>query len=67
MRDLRQPPPGGDHPAGHRARRARPLARAIPPAFGAWAQPGGFLQADETVIQGAVRETLEETGLYRGA
>jgi ADP-ribose pyrophosphatase YjhB (NUDIX family) len=39
------------------------LRRAIPPAFGAWAQPGGFLEADETVIQGAVRETLEETGL----
>ena len=39
------------------------LRRAIPPGFGAWAQPGGFLEADETVIQGAVRETLEETGL----
>jgi ADP-ribose pyrophosphatase YjhB (NUDIX family) len=30
---------------------------------GTWAQPGGFLEADETVIAGAVRETLEETGL----
>lgn len=39
------------------------LRRAIPPGFGSWAQPGGFLEADETVIQGAVRETLEETGL----
>lgn len=39
------------------------LRRAIPPGYGAWAQPGGFLEADETVIQGAVRETLEETGL----
>jgi ADP-ribose pyrophosphatase YjhB (NUDIX family) len=39
------------------------IRRAIPPGFGAWAQPGGFLEADETVIQGAVRETMEETGL----
>jgi ADP-ribose pyrophosphatase YjhB (NUDIX family) len=39
------------------------LRRAIPPGYGAWAQPGGFLEADETVIQGAIRETLEETGL----
>lgn len=39
------------------------IRRAIPPGFGAWAQPGGFLEADETVIQGAVRETEEETGL----
>jgi ADP-ribose pyrophosphatase YjhB (NUDIX family) len=39
------------------------LRRAIPPGFGSWAQPGGFLEADETVIQGAVRETFEETGL----
>ncbi|CAN5574931.1 hypothetical protein BH24CHL9_BH24CHL9_11660 [soil metagenome] len=39
------------------------LRRAIPPGYGSWAQPGGFLEADETVIQGAVRETLEETGL----
>ena len=39
------------------------IRRAIPPGFGAWAQPGGFLEADETVIQGAMRETREETGL----
>lgn len=39
------------------------IRRAIPPGHGAWAQPGGFLEADETVIQGAVRETLEETNL----
>ena len=39
------------------------IRRAIPPGVGTWAQPGGFLEADETVIQGAVRETLEETGL----
>ena len=39
------------------------LRRAIEPAYGTWAQPGGFLESDETAIQGAVRETLEETGL----
>jgi ADP-ribose pyrophosphatase YjhB (NUDIX family) len=39
------------------------LRRAIEPAYGTWAQPGGFLEADETAIQGAIRETYEETGL----
>ena len=39
------------------------IRRAIPPGVGTWAQPGGFLEADETVLQGAVRETLEETCL----
>jgi ADP-ribose pyrophosphatase YjhB (NUDIX family) len=39
------------------------VRRAIEPGRGAWTQPGGFLEADETAIQGAVRETLEETGL----
>lgn len=39
------------------------LRRAIEPAYGTWAQPGGFLEADETAIQGAIRETFEETGL----
>lgn len=39
------------------------LRRAIEPGYGLWAQPGGFLEADETAIQGAIRETREETGL----
>ncbi|HSH21487.1 MAG TPA: NUDIX hydrolase [Candidatus Caenarcaniphilales bacterium] len=39
------------------------LRRGIEPAYGAWAQPGGFLEIDETAEEGAVRETLEETGL----
>jgi ADP-ribose pyrophosphatase YjhB (NUDIX family) len=39
------------------------LRRAIEPGYGQWAQPGGFLEADETALQGAVRETTEETGL----
>lgn len=39
------------------------LRRGIPPGLGWWAQPGGFLESDETAAQGAIRETLEETGL----
>jgi len=39
------------------------LRRGIEPGRGAWAQPGGFLEVDETVTEGAIRETLEETGL----
>jgi ADP-ribose pyrophosphatase YjhB (NUDIX family) len=39
------------------------LRRGIEPGRGAWAQPGGFLEVDETVNQAAIRETWEETGL----
>jgi DNA-directed RNA polymerase subunit RPC12/RpoP len=39
------------------------IKRGIEPALGMWAQPGGFLEIDETVRDAAVRETLEETGL----
>jgi len=39
------------------------LRRGIEPGLGAWAQPGGFLEVDETVAEAAIRETLEETGL----
>jgi ADP-ribose pyrophosphatase YjhB (NUDIX family) len=39
------------------------LRRGIEPGLGWWAQPGGFLEVDETVGEAAVRETLEETGL----
>lgn len=39
------------------------LRRGIEPGRGGWAQPGGFLEVDETVTEGAIRETLEETGL----
>jgi ADP-ribose pyrophosphatase YjhB (NUDIX family) len=39
------------------------IKRGIEPGVGAWAQPGGFLEVDETVHEAAVRETLEETGL----
>jgi ADP-ribose pyrophosphatase YjhB (NUDIX family) len=39
------------------------IRRGIEPGKGSWAQPGGFLEIDETVHEAAVRETLEETGL----
>jgi ADP-ribose pyrophosphatase YjhB (NUDIX family) len=39
------------------------IRRGIEPGVGLWAQPGGFLEVDETVHQAAVRETWEETGL----
>ena len=39
------------------------IRRGIAPGYGAWAQPGGFLEVDETVNEGAIRETFEETGL----
>jgi ADP-ribose pyrophosphatase YjhB (NUDIX family) len=39
------------------------LRRGIEPGLGSWAQPGGFLEIDETVTEAAIRETYEETGL----
>jgi ADP-ribose pyrophosphatase YjhB (NUDIX family) len=39
------------------------LRRGIDPGRGLWAQPGGFLEVDETVSEAAIRETFEETGL----
>ncbi len=39
------------------------IRRGIEPGLGSWAQPGGFLEIDETVNQAAIRETFEETGL----
>ncbi len=39
------------------------IRRGIAPGRDRWAQPGGFLEIDETVVEAAVRETLEETGL----
>jgi ADP-ribose pyrophosphatase YjhB (NUDIX family) len=39
------------------------IRRGFEPGRGLWAQPGGFLEIDETPSEGAVRETLEETGL----
>jgi ADP-ribose pyrophosphatase YjhB (NUDIX family) len=39
------------------------IRRGIDPGRGQWAQPGGYLEIDETVRDAAIRETLEETGL----
>lgn len=39
------------------------IRRGIAPGYNRWAQPGGFLEIDETVLEAAIRETLEETGL----
>lgn len=39
------------------------LRRGFDPARGLWAQPGGFLEVDETPTEGAIRETEEEVGI----
>lgn len=39
------------------------LRRGLDPGRGWWAQPGGFLEVDETATEGAIRETQEEIGL----
>jgi ADP-ribose pyrophosphatase YjhB (NUDIX family) len=39
------------------------LRRGFEPGRGLWAQPGGFLEVDETPTEGAARETFEEIGL----
>lgn len=36
--------------------------RAIEPRYGLWTLPAGFLELGETSAQGALRETLEESG-----
>lgn len=42
------------------------IRRGLEPGRGLWAQPGGFLEVDETPSEGAIRETREETGLDVG-
>jgi ADP-ribose pyrophosphatase YjhB (NUDIX family) len=37
--------------------------RAIEPRLGYWTLPAGFMEEQETLEQGAVRETLEEAGI----
>lgn len=36
--------------------------RNIEPRFGKWTLPAGFMEMNETVAEGAARETLEESG-----
>ncbi|MCC5612819.1 bifunctional nicotinamide-nucleotide adenylyltransferase/Nudix hydroxylase [Nostoc sp. CHAB 5834] len=43
------------------------IQRKRAPGKGLWAVPGGFLEQDETVLQGALREMMEETGLVSSA
>lgn len=39
------------------------VRRGVNPGKGLYALPGGFLNGDETLIEGSIRETREETGL----
>jgi len=36
--------------------------RAIEPRLGQWTLPAGFMENEETTIEGALRETMEEAG-----
>jgi ADP-ribose pyrophosphatase YjhB (NUDIX family) len=36
--------------------------RAIEPRYGSWTLPAGFMELGETTLQGAIRETVEESG-----
>jgi len=36
--------------------------RAIEPRYGLWTLPAGFMENEETTIEGALRETMEEAG-----
>lgn len=39
------------------------IQRGKPPSMGQWSIPGGSLELGETIIECAIRETLEETGI----
>jgi len=38
--------------------------RAIEPRYGQWTLPAGFMENEETTIEGALRETVEEAGAH---
>jgi bifunctional NMN adenylyltransferase/nudix hydrolase len=42
------------------------IQRGRAPGRGLWALPGGFVDQDETLLEGCVRELREETGLQLG-
>jgi len=44
-------------------RRVLLVQRALPPQEGLWCLPMGFLELGESVVEGALRELAEETGL----
>jgi 8-oxo-dGTP diphosphatase len=50
-----------------RGERALVVRRANPPLAGRWGFPGGLLELGETVVQGAMRELAEETGVVADA
>ena len=39
------------------------IRRGHPPFKGRWALPGGFIELDETLVESALRELQEETGV----
>lgn len=39
------------------------IQEGIPKAYGLWNLPGGHLDGNESIIEGAIREAKEETGL----
>ncbi len=43
------------------------VQRGIPPQYGAWALPGGYIGLGETWEAAGAREVAEETGLYLDA